>query len=224
MFFINPVLIFVFWALKDFWKKYRYESIILGIIFFAHVLLYSNRGPGGFSGSSAWGIRYMVPMAGFMVIVMGIFVDKIIGTRSLLFKIFVIVFAISIAFQYVGVSNVYLDTQNYLDERYNTPEDKWAARKVMNMNPRWNLITENLKKIKHGDVDLLYVNYFFRKDVLPESILPVKWIGVVPLFLVCFIIISDYLLLKTLRPPSTEPVKRKQVRGVRATKGRRNSG
>jgi hypothetical protein len=150
-------------------------------------------------------------------------VDKIIGTRSVLFKIFVAVFAISIVFQYVGVSNIYVDTQNYLDERYSSAEDRWASRTMMNMNPRWNLLTENLKKIQHGDVDLLYFNYFFRKKVLPENFLQVKWIGIVPLFLMCAVFISGYLILQTLRLPSAESMRRKEGRRASVTTRRRHS-
>ncbi|UCE19890.1 MAG: glycosyltransferase family 39 protein [Gemmatimonadota bacterium] len=217
MFFINPILIFIFWAVKDFWRKFRFELILIAVIFCLYVFLYSNRGPIGFPGSSAWGVRYMVPMTGFMVIVMGTFVDKIIMKRNVLYKIFVTVFAISTVFQYIGVSNVYVDTQNYLDERYNTPENNWVGRKMMNMNPRWNLLTENFKKIQRGDVDLLYFNYFFRKETLPENFLQVKWLGIVPVFLICAIITSGYLLFKILRLPPTEPAKEK-------LKGKRKRG
>jgi hypothetical protein len=207
IFFINPVLFFVFWALKDFWKKFRFEFIILGIIFILYVLLYSNRGPEGFPGSSAWGVRYMVPVISFMVIVMGIFVEKIIKKGNILLKIFIAIFALSVVLQCIGVSNSYIHIQSYLEEHV-IRDDKWQVRRMMNMNPRWNLITENIMRIQRGNFDLLYINYMFHKDVLSDGYLQAKWVGIAPWLLVCTLFTSGYMLLKTLKRPTAEPLRK----------------
>ncbi|UCE19888.1 MAG: hypothetical protein JSV84_05975 [Gemmatimonadota bacterium] len=221
MFFINPILIFIFWAVKDFWRKFRFEFILIAVVFCLHVLLYSNRGSVGFPGSSAWGIRYMVPMTGFLVIVMGTFVDKITTRRkgAPQFKIFATVFILSALFQFIGSSIGYQATQVYLEEQYKTPEDKWAARRMMNLNPRWNLITQNTKKLFSGYVDLMYVNYlkhdnvYFRKYLWHSG--PPAWVGVtLTIFLITFST-SGYLLLKILLSPTLD------VRKVGKSAGRR---
>ena len=216
MFFINPVLIFIFWALKDFWRKYKFEFIIVGIAFVLHVFLYSNRGPIGFPGSSAWGIRYMVPMASFMVIIMGIFVNKIMTHRKgrPYFKVFAAVFLISALFQFVGTSVTYQDTQVQLEDQYNTPDDKWAARRMMNFDPRWNLITQNMKHLfLSGDINYMYINYLERDDFYfiifdwqVGSGFP-AWVGgTLTIFLITFLA-STYLLLRILMTPSVDTQK-----------------
>ena len=213
MFFINPVLIFIFWALRDFWKKFRYELIIMGLIFVLHVALYSNRGPGGFAGSSAWGIRYMIPMTSFMVIVMGIFLDKILKSRKRAFRVFVLVFVVSAVIQFIGVSQPIQYTQMMLEEEYNTPEDEWAARRMMTMDPRWNLITQNTKLLLRGKTtDLMYYWYVF---MLPGDV--PGWVSGSLIVLVLILLASGYLLFKPLVIQAREPergdtLKRKKKR------------
>ena len=213
MFFINPVLIFIFWALKDFWKKYRFEFLIIGIAFVLHVLLYSNRGPVGFPGSSAWGIRYMVPMTAFMVIVIGIFVEKITKQRHRLSKAFLAIAVLSVLFQCIGASQSYQVTQGFLEEQHSTKVAKWSARRMMNLDPRWSLLAQNLKWIRQGLVDHMYYNYLFNQRLLHQSYLrggdPPGWLGFVLFFYACAFFASGYLLFRTLRESSTEPVKKK---------------
>ncbi|UCE19897.1 MAG: glycosyltransferase family 39 protein [Gemmatimonadota bacterium] len=210
MFFINPVLIFIFWALKDFWKKYKFECILIGITLILHIFLYSNRGPSGFPGSSAWGIRYMVPMTGFMVIIMGTFVNNITTLRKGKFylRVFVMVFLVSVFFQFIGSSVSYQATQKYLEEQYNTPEDDMEARRKMNFDPRWNLITQNTKKLLSGFVDLMYLNYIKGNTTYYPKYLwisgPPAWVGVsLVLFLIMFST-SGYLLVSILVTPIGE--------------------
>ena len=223
MFFINPVLIFIFWALKDFWKRYRYEMIVMGVIFILHVLLYANRGPSGFPGSSAWGIRYMVPMTSFMVIVMGVFVEKIIKQRNRLFKVFIAVFVLSAFFQFIGASRSYQDTQTMLEMRI--PDDGWAARRMMNMNPKWNLIVQNIKLLRQGRTNFMYHGYLTRYDFtyykLDWSSKAPTWVGVSLILLILTLPTSGYLLFKRLLLPAVESKKSKRFKGGR--KERRKS-
>ena len=225
IFFINPVLIFVFWAVKDFWKKYRFEFIIIGIIFTLHVLLYMNRGPTGFPGSSAWGVRYMVPMTSFMVIVMGMFVEKVVSGRhkNSYSKIFITVFIISVLFQLIGNSMTYHATQLSLEEQYQTEEEKWNARQTMNLDPRWNLITQNTKWLLSGRTDLMYYNYLDRENVnlnkyMWQSGVP-GWVGVSLVLFIITLIVSGYLLFRTLFTPVVEP--QQQKRSVKRKRKRR---
>ena len=150
----------------------------------------------------------MVPVISFMVIVMGIFVEKIIKKGNILLKIFIAIFALSFVLQCIGASNSYVHIQSYLEEHV-IRDDKWQVRRMMNMNPRWNLITENIMRIQRGNFDLLYVNYLFRKDVLSDGYLQTKWVGIAPWLLLCTLFVSGYMLLKTLWLPTTEPVRKR---------------
>lgn len=213
MFFINPILIFIFWALKDFWKKYRFESITIGVLFVIHVLIYSNRGPGGFPGSSAWGIRYMVPMTSFMVIVMGVFVEKVIAQpkKSKLLRFFILVLTVSVLFQYIGASMNYQVTQGRLEDELRTSGDKWAARWAMNLDPKWNLITQNVKWLRQGQADFMYYNYLTRGDFISH---PRErrddapgWVWPSLFLLLASFGASGYMLAKRLFTTETIPVK-----------------
>ncbi|UCE19887.1 MAG: hypothetical protein JSV84_05970 [Gemmatimonadota bacterium] len=230
MFFINPILIFIFWAVKDFWRKFRFEFILIAVILCLHVLLYSNRGSVGFPGSSAWGIRYMVPMTGFLVIVMGTFVNRM-TTRprgALYFRVFVTVFILSALFQFIGSSVTYQDTQVHLENRYNTPEDKWAARKMMNLNPRWNLITQNMKHLLlSGDINFMYINYLKHDDfyfiVFDWQLgrgFP-AWVGVTLVIFVITFTASGYLLLRILLRSTLERRKVEKSSGKRQLQGKK---
>ena len=207
MFFINPVLIFIFWALKDFWKKYKFEFLIIGIIFILHVGLYSNRGS-GFAGSSTWGVRYMIPMTSFMVIVMGVFVEKALKHRKTLFKVFVALFLLSAIIQFIGVSQPVQLTQMTLEEKYNTPEDKWIARRMMTMDPKWNLITQNIQLLLKGETsDLMYYWYLFMlSDDVPG------WVSGSLTVLIFILLTSGYFLFRQLMQPVKEPVGREGLR------------
>jgi hypothetical protein len=224
MFFINPVLIFIFWSLKDFWKKHRVEFVTIGILLFLHVLLYSNRGSDGFSGSSAWGIRYMVPMTAFMVIIMGVFVENIIMRRSdrRLRNVFIIVLTLSVVIQFVGASMNYQVTQVHLERELRTTGDEWAARRVMNLNPKWNLITQNLQWLRQGQADFMYYNYLRRGDFIthPRENLDDAPAWVWPSFLFLLVIFgaSGYMLFNRFMTLETAPVERKELRSKKRRK------
>ncbi len=211
VFFINPVLIFIFWAAKDFWRKYRFESIIIALILTVHVLLYSSRGPVGFSGSSAWGVRYMVPMTAFMVIAMGVFVGKIVIERhpAPVRKVFMAVFILSIVFQIIGMSSSYHVTQNYLQERIQPSDDEWAVRKMMNFDPRYNLIAMNLKWLGQYSPDFMYYSYFHQDEV---NVKKYRWyhgapagVGISLGILMLMFAVSTSLLSRVLFPPAEAP-------------------
>lgn len=211
MFFINPVLIFIFWAAKDFWKRFKIESIVIGMAFVLHVLLYSNRGPVGFAGSSAWGIRYMVPMTSFMVIIIGVFLNKIIKDKrqGRLLQIFVAVFLLSAIFQVIGSGMTYQMTQAHLEERYNTAANKWKARWMMNMDPRWNLLFQNTKWLLKGKTDFMYYNTLkedeaaYRKYLWSRGV--PAWVGASRILLLLTLFTSGYVLFRILLRPEVEP-------------------
>lgn len=221
IFFINPVLIFIFWAVKDFWRKFRFECLIIGIMCILHVLLYSSRGPHGFSGSSAWGIRYMIPFVAFMVVVMGTFVGKIFvpRKRTPLIKIFTVIFVVSVALQLIGMSMTYHLTQNYLNDNYAAPDMEWVSRRLMNMHPRWNLITMNVKWLFTYTPDFMYASYFLQDVVNVEKYVwqggAPRWIGVSLVALLLTMGGSGYLLKKQIFHADAKENRVKKIRGKR---------
>lgn len=62
IFFLSPILLFIFFGIKDFYKRFKIETIIYSLVFLAYLSLYALRAPYGYSGTAAWGIRYMLPM------------------------------------------------------------------------------------------------------------------------------------------------------------------
>ena len=212
IFFINPVLIFIFWAVKDFWKKFKFEFVIIGTMLLLHVLFYTNRGPTAFAGSSAWGVRYMVPWVSFMVIVIGIFVDRIMRDRKRkpVLKYFILVLILSSTFQFIGSSQNYQDTQLRLEKEYN---DKWTARRMMNMNPKWNLIIQNLKLLRSGQTDFMYYSFLTRDDFIWKKLSwsdkAPPWVGVSLFVLVLTLSSSGYLLFKQFLALDEERKKKK---------------
>ncbi|MBL7075310.1 hypothetical protein ISS37_08760 [candidate division KSB1 bacterium] len=232
IFFINPVLVFVFFSLKEFWKKFKYESIVLLIIFAMYTFLYMNRGPKGFPGSAAWGARYMLPMVSFMVLPIGVFVENIFREKNdSLKKVFFSIFVISFVFQLIGSSinyqKVQMPLENVYKKLYNDPS---MARLKLTTDPRWNLVYQNLKVLKTGrvdvkekgqiysfrvgrDSDFMFYNYLRRGNV-PD------WVIISLFFIITTLLTSGYLLFKPLLLPVKEPVRKEKFKGKKKKKRR----
>lgn len=150
----------------------------------------------------------MIPMTSFMVIVMGVFVEKALKHRKTLFKVFVALFLLSAIIQFIGVSQPVQLTQMTLEEKYNTPEDKWIARRMMTMDPKWNLITQNIQLLLKGETsDLMYYWYLFMlSDDVPG------WVSGSLTVLIFILLTSGYFLFRQLMQPVKEPVGREGLR------------
>jgi 4-amino-4-deoxy-L-arabinose transferase-like glycosyltransferase len=202
IFFVNPILIFWLFALKPFWRKYRFEMTVYGIAFVLYVFLYSNRGAYGFAGSAAWGQRYFLPMIGFMVLGVGLFVERMLASGSRNMKIlFVSVLLLSVCFQFVGISQTYQVYQASLEEKYG-PE---KARLMMTVDPRHSLLVLNMKLLRIGVTDFMYYSYLrFTKYKENGHVLP--WVKYTFFLIVFTIFISGVVLVRSLLFASPEAV------------------
>ncbi len=191
MFFINPVLIFVFFAIRRFWKEYRFESLVLGFIFCEYVYLYANRGPAGFAGSAAWGMRYMLPMVPFMVLPIGLFLEDVFASKNRkkgLRVFFYVVLAVSIAIQLLGASVNYQDVQVPAEEVFGAQE----ARLKLMMDPRLSLVFQDIRGLNmYGPYDMVMI------DALVTGEIPV-WAIITFVLLVIIFAVSAYLISRLL--------------------------
>ena len=204
MFFINPVLIFSLFSLKSFWRKYRRPALIIGIALVFYMLLYANRGPYGFAGSAAWGQRYLLPMTAFMVLPMGLFLEKVLPSNKTGLKIlFVGVLIVSIVIQFIGASQNYQSFQTPLEREFGP--DK--ARILLTMDPKYNFVFLNVKLLQMGYTDFMYYN-IIRSDNVP------LWVSVSLLCIVLTLIISGYLLFKPflLSPPGAMKIEKSKTK------------
>jgi hypothetical protein len=199
IFFVNPVLIFWLFALKPFWRKYRFEMVVYGIAFVLYVFLYSNRGAQGFAGSAAWGQRYFLPMIGFMTLTLGLFVEKVFGSGRPKMKILIIsVFLLSVCFQSIGISQTYQSYQIAYDQQYGSEK----ARLMLTMDPRYSLLFLNVKMLGSGTTDLMY-HRFIQKGNIPS------WAILALSLLVMGVLMSGYALFKGFRASPAEIAGRK---------------
>lgn len=212
IFFINPILILFLFSIKDFWRKYRFESKVMGTVFVLNTLLYSNRGPTGFPGSAAWGVRYMLPMVSFMIIPIGVFLDEIFTKDKIFWKRgFWGLLGISIIIQIIGSSVNYQMIQMPLNNqivndpavkaRFPSQEEinKYAGqetRRRLTMSPKWNLISKNIGILKSTDhTDFMFFN-MLKADFKGQADWAKISIFLLILYLISTIIVSGYFILK----------------------------
>ena len=152
---------------------------------------------------------------------MGIFIEKLLKQRHRLMKAFVTITLLSVLVQFIGASQSYQVTQGFLEEQYRAQGGKWSARKMMNMDPRWSLVIQNLKWLQRGLVDHMYYNYLFNQRLMHDSYLtgsgPPGWLGFALFVYLCTFALSGYMLFRILKLPPSEPVK-KQLRGKKRRK------
>lgn len=200
MFFINPVLLMSLFSLRSFYRKYKRPALIIGIALVMYALLYANRGPYGFAGSAAWGQRYLLPMTAFLVLPMGIFLEKSFSSQKKNFIIlFIGVLLLSLVIQFIGASQSYQNFQAPLEKQFGP--DK--ARIMLTMDPRYSLLLLNWKLLQRGHTDFMYYNYLYRGNV------PV-WAMVTFIMCCITVLLSCYLLWKPLQVTLKEQVSEKR--------------
>ena len=113
----------------------------------------------------------------------------------------------------------YQMTQGHLEEHYATTENKWVARKMMNMDPRWNLLFQNMKWLSKGKTDFMYYNTLkgdeisYRKYLWSRGV--PAWVGLSRILLLLTLFASGYFLFKILLLPSDEPHMKEKRKGKR---------
>ena len=185
IFFINPILIFFLFTLKKFWRKFRFEFYVLGFIFLEYVYLYSNRGPSGFPGSAAWGVRYMLPMISLMVLPIGLLLDEINSQNRRNWKrIFGVLLIVSVVIQLIGSSVNYQTIQMPVEKHFGGSE----ARLKLTMDPSWSLLFRNVEILSVlGPSDFMFYN------IIKQGTIPI-WISI-SLPILIFALLSSSVLL-----------------------------
>jgi len=213
IFLINPVLVLLLFALRDFWKKFRFELMVMGFLFLEFTYLYCNRGPLSFTGSAAWGVRYMIPMVSLMVLPIGLFLDTIFSQNRKGWKrVFVILLTVSFVIQLVGSSVNYQTVQMPAERHFGGSE----ARLKLTMDPSWSLLWRNIEiLVRYGPQDFMFYNFIRRGDVP-------GWAGVSLLLLVITLLSSGYLFLTSLLPPAEAPARDGTTKG-RERRGRKRT-
>ncbi len=212
IFFISPILILFLFSIKDFWRKYRFEARVMGAVFVLYTLLYSNRGPTGFPGSAAWGVRYMLPMVSFMIIPIGCFLDKIFAENKILWKrLFGTLLGISIVIQIIGSSVNYQMIQMPLNNqivndpavkaRFSSQEEinKYAGHETrwrLLMSPKWNLISKNIEILRTTDQTDFMLYNMLKADFKGQADWAKISIFLLILYLISTIFVSGYFILK----------------------------
>lgn len=203
MFFINPVLIFFFFRAKKFWKTYRFESLVMGFIFVVYVYLYANRGPAGFAGSAAWGMRYMLPVVPFLVLPIGIFLEDIFAgkdRRKGLRVLFYAVLAVSVLFQLLGTAINYQDVQVPAEEVFGAQE----ARLRLMMDPRLSLLYQNVRGLFiYGPYDMVMIDALITGDIP-------TWAIITFMLFVAIFLTSAYLVSRLLFFPEQSNASQQQ--------------
>ncbi|MBN2790143.1 MAG: hypothetical protein JXR69_08130 [Candidatus Delongbacteria bacterium] len=118
IFFLSPIFLFVVFGIKGFYERFKLESIFYSLIFFAYLSLYALRAPYGYSGTAAWGIRYMLPM--FLILSLFLTgVDKFLNPDHPKYKLFKYSFlsllVLSALFQIIGSAINYQHVQMPLE-------------------------------------------------------------------------------------------------------------
>jgi hypothetical protein len=211
MFFINPVLIFSLISLKDFWRKYRRPAIIIGAALVFYVLLYANRGPYGFAGSAAWGQRYLLPMTAFMVLPMGLFIERVFSSRKRRLRIiFIGVLLVSILIQIIGASQSYQNFQAPLERQFGSEK----TRIMLTMDPKFSLLVLNIRLLLRGHTDFMFYNN------LRSGNLPLWMIG--SLFvLILMTLISGYFLSEPILSRTKESAIQEKLQRRKGKKGKK---
>ncbi|UCE19447.1 MAG: phospholipid carrier-dependent glycosyltransferase [Gemmatimonadota bacterium] len=212
IFFLNPVLIFSLISMKGFWRKFRRSAIIIGVALVFYALLYANRGPYGFAGSAAWGQRYLLPMTAFMVLPMGLFIERVFSAGKRRLRIlFIGVLVVSILIQIIGASQNYQNFQAPMERQFGSEK----ARIMLTMEPKFSLLLLNMRLLLRGHTD-----FMFYKN-LRSGNLPLWMIG--SLFvLVLMALISGYFLSEPILSDTKEPApqeKHQRRRGKRSKRG-----
>ena len=154
----------------------------------------------------------MLPMVGFMVLPIGLFLDRIFSqNRKVLKGVFIVLLMASFGVQLVGSSVSYQTIQMPAERLYGAQE----ARLKLTMDPNWSLLWKNtLILSKYGPRNFMFYNY------LIKGTMPV-WVIVALCLLVFTLLASGYLLCLPLLPP-VEKQERKKLDRNKRKKRKRN--
>ena len=176
IFFLSPILLFIFFGVKDLYKRFKIETIIYSLVFFAYLSLYALRAPYGYSGTAAWGIRYMLPM--FLILsLFFIGFDKYLKPDHPKYKLFKYSFfsllILSGIFQIIGSSinyqHVQMPLENVITQVYG--KENIRMSRIQLMTKANSSLLLNNAQILTGNVPQV-IKPHLSKDVIKNNIRP----------------------------------------------------
>ncbi|MCG2759582.1 MAG: glycosyltransferase family 39 protein [Candidatus Delongbacteria bacterium] len=132
IFFLSPFLILLLFSLTGFYKKYKVEFLIFGLIITCYITLYALRAPLSYAGSAAWGVRYLLPVYPILFLSVIFFDRSEFSKKKVVKKVFYALCAISILFQIIGSSVNYQSVQMPVEYKskqiYGDKDMTWAHK------------------------------------------------------------------------------------------------
>ncbi|MDA3884419.1 MAG: hypothetical protein PF638_02390 [Candidatus Delongbacteria bacterium] len=176
IFFLSPVLLFIFFGINEFYKRFKIETIIYSLVFFAYLSLYALRAPYGYSGTAAWGIRYMLPM--FLILsLFFIGFDKYVKPDHAKYKMFKYSFfsllIVSGIFQLIGSSinyqHVQMPLENVITQVYG--KENIRMSRIQLMTKANSSLLLNNAQILTGNVPQV-IKPHLSEDVINNNVKP----------------------------------------------------
>jgi len=137
IFFLSPFLLLLLFSLPKYFKRYKAEFIIFGLIITGYLTLYALRAPLSYAGSAAWGVRYLLPVYPVLFLSVIFFERSQLSSNSKISRLFYILCAVSILFQIIGSSVNYQSVQMPLEYKskqlYGDKDMTWAHESRMSM-------------------------------------------------------------------------------------------
>ncbi|MFO7810010.1 MAG: hypothetical protein R6V47_01385, partial [Candidatus Delongbacteria bacterium] len=151
VFFLSPFLFLILVFSFRFYKKFKVELLLSGLMVSSYLVLYALRAPLSYAGSAAWGIRYLLPV--YLVLFMSaIFYERSEFSKKLTIRrIFYSLCIISVLFQLAGSGVNYQSVQMPLEYKskqiYGEEDMTWAheSRKSMMTDFSSSLLLNNTR-------------------------------------------------------------------------------
>ncbi len=173
--FFSPILLLLFFGIKQFYRKYKAETVIFALIFFLYLSLFALRAPYGYSGTAAWGVRYMLPMyliIGLLFIGYDKFFNELSLDKKKKYKIILIsLFSISLIFQIIGSSisyqHVQMPLEQIITQKYGK-ENISRSRIELMTKPNCSLLLNNFQLLT-GSVPQVLRNHLSEVEIKQYS-------------------------------------------------------
>ena len=164
IFFLSPFLLLLLLGTKEFYRKFKIETIFFAVILFGYLSLYALRAPLSYAGSAAWGVRYLLPMYPLLFLLV-IGYERTTLAKSKVWKYILYSFVVlSVVFQIIGSSVNYQSIQMPLEysckKKLGDADMTWAfeSRKSMMTDFSSSLLLNNAR-ILTGNLNQDQIEY-----------------------------------------------------------------